>query len=334
MSHNRHDSHNRRLPARIDAALPPSIARAAAPWNTRYTEQQLYYEVCRTLRPVPGLLTHQAALAAGVGLVPSLLSLNHPHRAQQLAAADALIVGALWGIRTMPYTRTLPPCSRADFAAALDRYCTRHGEPDGLLPPVEALTRTAQAAREYDLLDYGVSRVLVCQSPDIAHMLLANMMHMDMKCAIVALADATPLPDTITSMLARSDDAQVFFLHDASAEGLSLAATIARRLAAPDGVLVRAIGLRPAHARRMHLFVTRTPATPAPDEPWLRRLSSHERTWVQQGWCAEVAAISPPDFLLKLRRIISGNSGNAPNPQSLLHLFHDYQAGFMTWPAA
>ena len=320
---------SQRLHQRLDAALPPSIARAAAPWNTYYTERQLFYEVCRTLRPMPGLLAPQSALSAGVGLAPALLACRAPRRAWRLATADALVVGALWGIRNWPYVRSLP-CRYEDVTAALARYRARHGEPDGLLPPAPPLPLARYYHNlEYDLADYGVARVLVCQSPAIAHMLLANRFFMDMKCAILALPNATPLPDNIAAMLARSPDAQVFVLHDASAEGLALADPIGPQLAAPAGVPVRSIGLRPTHARRLHLFATRMPATPDSNAPWYRRLSPHERAWVQQGLWAEVAAISPPDFLLKLRRIISGN---ILRPGNLLNLVHKRHSGFMTWP--
>ncbi|NJN67701.1 MAG: hypothetical protein HC884_13815, partial [Chloroflexaceae bacterium] len=55
---------------RLLAVLQRSIERAAAPGEVWYTRPQLYYEVCRSLRPVPGLRLSPALLVLAAGLLP------------------------------------------------------------------------------------------------------------------------------------------------------------------------------------------------------------------------------------------------------------------------
>lgn len=323
-----------RTAGHLEDLVQRSIAQAAAPGHLRYTHQQLYYELCRLLRPVPGLRTAPALLAGVAGLVPALLS--RARRAAWLAAADGALVGALWLARNFPYTRP-PPLSFEQFLDMLVNHSASHGHPEGLLTPAEPV-RLAPPAAEYDLLDYGLSRVLVCQSDEIAHMLRANMSHMEMKCAILGLSSATPLPDVLRPMLARTSEVSIFFLHDASAEGLALALSLRDNLELNEmlrHVEVTAVGLRPIHAMRLHLFASRgspAAAQPAISPAWLPVLSWREQHWLRQGWKADVAAVPPSDLLVKLRRIVGGRV--PPHPDLMARLRNARQNGFMTWPVA
>lgn len=317
----------------MEDVLQRGMTQAAAPGHVRYTSEQLYYTVCRLLRPAPGLLAAPALLAFAAGLGPALLSLRRPRRAAWLATADGALVGALWLARTLPYTRPVP-LSFEHFRAALADHCTSYGAPDGLLPPA-APVQLAPPAAEYDLFDYGLARVLICQSDEIAQMLLANMAHMEMRCAILGLSSGAPLSEVLHPMLARTPEAAIFFLHAASAEGLALAATLRERLQLPASlrhVAVASIGLRPLHAMRLHLFAARTPAAaqPAISPAWL--ISQRERHWLRQGWRTEVAAMPPAELLLKLRRIVGGRV--PPRPGLVARLRGVRQNGFMTWPVA
>jgi hypothetical protein len=334
---------------RLFTALSKSIERAAAPGEVWYTRQQLYYEVCRTLRPVPGLRLAPALLTFAVGLLPALAALGRPGRAVWTAAASGGVAGMLWALRTLPYT--LPtPISYATFDAAFTAWCSRAGPPARLLPPPQPITLAqhqpeggtgAGTEAEYDRFHYGLSRLLICQHEETAHMLLANRFHMEMKCAVLGLAEGVPVPPVLRTMLTRSSDTQarIFFLHDASIEGMALAASLRERLDIPDTLRVVDIGLRPTHAMRLHLFARRTLPTkrtePAafssPSHSFLSSLSSGEGAWLQRGWSAEVAAVVPAELVLKLRRIVTGE---ALPPRSLLtDLRRDRSTGFMSWPA-
>ncbi|NJN68642.1 MAG: hypothetical protein HC884_19010, partial [Chloroflexaceae bacterium] len=240
--------------------------------------------------------------------------------------------GALWALRTLPYT--LPtPLPYAVFEEALAALCARSGEPARLLPPPPDGPLTLVQHREgaeYDRFHYGLSRLLICQDEAIAHMLLANRFHMEMKCAVLGLASGVPLPPVLRAMLMRSSEARILFLHDASVEGMALASSLRERLDIPDSLRFIAIGLRPSHAMRLHLFARRTPLPPSAEVAALSALSPGERAWLLGGWSAEVAAVSPAGLVLKLRRIVT--EPLLPRRSLLTNLRRDRSTGFMTWP--
>jgi hypothetical protein len=309
--------------------LEQSIARAAVGGRVHYTEQQLYYELCRTVQPIPGLTTRTALLALAPGLAAALLLLRHPRRALALASANALPLAALRLLRGLPYTRRVP-LSGAAFRGLLDDYRARYGEPPGLLTPAPPPTLQPLAG-EPDLLDYGLDQVLICEDDSIAQMLIANHAYMDLKCAIVGYSAALPLPGPLRTMLSRTPESRVLLLHNASAAGLELAARLPAALELPAHVRFDSLGLRPLHAMRLHLFAAQNPLHGTPRALWPPALRPGEVRWLRHGWCAEVAAVPPISLLLKLRRIVAGTM---PPPRRLFDLRRDREIGFMTWPVA
>jgi hypothetical protein len=311
----------------LTKALTRSIEQVAAPGQIHYTRRQLYYEVCRTLHLPPGLTNQTASWSLAAGLLPTLALLGQPRRAVRLAALHALLVGGLRLLRMAPFTLR-PPLAYAHFAELLQVCTDRWGTPPGLLtttgPPQFRPLGDAP-----DLTDYGVPRLLLCQDAEIAGMLLANLFHMETSCAVLSLAAATPLPDALRTMLVRTPGASVYLLHDADAPGVALAAQVRARLELPDTIPLTSIGLRPAHALRLHLFATRTPLAVLEQQDWPTSLTARERAWLQAGWCAEVAAVKPARLLLALRRIVLGL---VPPPRRLPDWRHERASGFMTWP--
>ncbi|MFP4438302.1 MAG: hypothetical protein ACLFVO_13735 [Chloroflexaceae bacterium] len=310
-------------------ALIRSIEQVAAPGQIRYTRRQLYYEVCRTLHLPPGLTNQTAGWSLAAGLLPTLALLGQPRRAVRLAALYTLLVGGLRLVRMAPFTLR-PPLAYAHFAELLQAYTDRWGTPPGLLTPTEP-PQFRLLGDAPDLTNYGLSRLLICQDTEIAGMLLANLFHMETSCAVLSLAAATPLPDALRTMLQRTPEAGVYLLHDAGAEGVALAAQVRARLELPDTIPLMPIGLRPAHALRLHLFATRTPPVVIEQQDWPTSLTSRERAWIEAGWCAEVAAVKPARLLLALRRILLGL---VQPPRRLPDWRRERASGFMTWPTA
>lgn len=195
----------------LDRLLRIAAERAAAPSGIRFTERQLYYEVCRILTPVHRI----------------------PRR----------------------FAFTVPtPLTYASFRTALDR----HGEMPGLLtiaPP--KATRAGRHTPEPDLFDYGLPRLLVCESDAIAQMLRANGLPMESACPVLSAAEL-PLDPGIAGMLA-SVQGTIYLLHDASATGLSFRARFMELTEIPDGVRVVPLGLRPRQAGTLHLPHVRGP---------------------------------------------------------------------------
>ncbi|MFD7900251.1 hypothetical protein [Streptomyces sp. NPDC059743] len=295
----------------LDRALATAVARAGAPARIRFTERQLYYEMCRVLRPLH--------------TVP----------------------------RRIPLTPA-PPVRYERFEEALRRY----GEVPGLLGPVpEARTVRAEPQppvqpepsaqpEEPDLYDYGLPRLLVCQSRSVARMLLANDIHLEGACPVLA-ADGLPLDPRLVAGLGRVDGATVHVLHDASTAGIALTARVRADVAAVagaaggPGVRVASMGLVPRHAAALHLVSPHGPAPgpgPAtgPDDAHddaqalPSALEPRERDWLAGGRFAEVESVPPARLLRTVLRVVRGP--RMPSHSLWTGLRELRTAGFMTWP--
>ncbi|MFJ9207351.1 hypothetical protein [Streptomyces sp. NPDC102264] len=281
----------------LDRALATAVARAGAPGRIRFTERQLYYAMCRVLRP-----SHAAP-------------------------------------RRLPLTPA-PPVRYERFEEALRRY----GAVPGLLAPASApvpvpAPASTDGPREPsvpsapsapDLYDYGLPRLLVCQSRQVARMLLANDVHLEAACPVFA-ADDLPLDPRLVTGLGRVDGATVHVLHDASVDGIALTGRV--RDAVP-GVRVSSMGLVPRHATALHLISPRGPAQVLAQGPGPLTLPAalgpRERDWLADGRFAEVESVSPARLLRTVLRLVRGP--RTPGHSVWTGLRELRTAGFMTWP--
>lgn len=314
-------------------ALHTTIKRLANYPPLRYTERQLYYEWCRALVlfPIP-------PVQVGPGLLGGGLVLAGAARWSQSQLLGGVALGALMAcggalLQTRPHTRPVRPAYDR-FQELLEQYRARHVEIAELLPAAPAPLATYQPP-EPDLLDYGLDRVILCQSPDITHMLLANRFYLELKCAIFDWQ--TTLPAPIYAMLERTDDARILLLHDASPTGIQMAARLQCSLVRPANASIVDIGLRPVHAQRLHLLAHRHTEPTQPSDQLVELptyLKAAERHWLRQGWAAELAAIPPIALLRKLRRIVARTARPAGFQLASLDPRRDRDIGFMTWPEA
>ncbi|MGW7353379.1 hypothetical protein [Streptomyces sp. NPDC054784] len=278
--------------AALDRALRTAARRAAEPGGLRFTERQLFYELCRVLLPW--------------------------HRAP----------------RALPYTPA-PALRYGEFRALLHR----HGEVPGLLPAVAAPAGSRPPAGRHtpepDLFDFGLPRLLVCESDAVAVMLRANGIPTESACPVYGAGDL-PLDAGVSRMLTQAGRATVYVLHDASVRGLAFPARLRARAEVPPEVRVVPLGLRPRQAGAVHLTHGRGPArAPGPDPgPGLDpapgpALSRWEADWLRRGRFTEVAAVRPASLLRTVHRMVRDVPA-APSQLSELRRARD--AGFLTWP--
>ncbi|WP_043652114.1 hypothetical protein [Nocardia thailandica] len=268
----------------LDRALRVAVTRAGAPGGIRFTERQLYYEVCRVVVPVPR------------------------------------------GLRRPAFT--VPAAVRyTDFRAALDA----HGPVTGLLTPAPPRPRPAGAhTEEPDLFDYGLPRLLVCESHAVAEMLRANGVPMESACPVYSAAEL-PLDPRVTGMLARVDDSAMFLLHDASVAGMRFPERLRTSTPVPEGVRVVPLGLRPRQAGALHATHLPDPAgVPDPGgDAWESAWSRGGRRG-HRGRRVDVEAVRPAALLRTVHRLVREVRPPAgPTP------WHRLRAtGFLTWPTA
>ncbi|MFJ5924887.1 hypothetical protein ACIQF6_20020 [Kitasatospora sp. NPDC092948] len=223
------------------------------------------------------------------------------------------------GPHRLRYT-TRPLLSAERFAAALARQPQLPVLPDVVAP------RPHRPGPEGDLYDYAFPRLLVCQDPAIAAMLLANRLHLEGACPILT-PERLPLDPRLLAALARADGAVVHVLHDASPAGLELFRRV-REHAGPR-LRVRTMGLLPRHAAALHLAAAagqpRCDAAELPSE-----LPAAERAWLARGRVAELAAVRPARLLRTVLRTVRGGGFAPPARPAAPTRARD--TGFLTWP--
>ncbi|MET9212975.1 MULTISPECIES: hypothetical protein [unclassified Nocardia] len=260
-------------------AVRIAVRRAGAPGDVRFTERQLYYEVCRVLLPLPR-------------------GLRRP-------------------------TFTVPaPVRYPDFRAAL----AAHGPVPGLLVPEPPRARPAgRHTTEPDLFDYGLPRLLVCESTEIAQMLRANGIPMESACPVVG-AGELPLDPRVAGMLTLVERSAVFLLHDATPHGLTFPDRVRVLTPIPDGVRVVPLGLRPRQAGTLHATHRSAPAPRTIDavvDPW-------EQDWLRHGRGVELAAVRPAALLRTVHRLVREvRIRDTATQWNRLRT-----TGFLTWPTA
>ncbi|MGW0582993.1 hypothetical protein ACWD25_45375 [Streptomyces sp. NPDC002920] len=230
-------------------------------------------------------------------------------------------------VRRIPHSPA-PPLRLSRFTEAL-----RGREPAGLLPaPATAVPAIGRAAREPDLHDYGLPRLLICQDRAIARMLLANHVHLEAGCPVLSAEDDLPLDPRLVAALERAGGATVHVLHDASPAGIALPARVREGLGPVPGVRVASLGLVPRHARTLRLVSGRRPGPLPPFGPLPPGLKPAEAEWLAEGRFAEVAAVQPAKLL---RAVLRLTRGPRPPRHSVWGDLRELRtAGFLTWPDA
>ncbi|MEP6924961.1 MAG: hypothetical protein ABI954_10895 [Pyrinomonadaceae bacterium] len=310
----------------VSSAIDLSLENLTTFGNLHFTPRQLYYEVCRTMKQPKGLNALPAAAVFAAAALPALgLATRKTKTAVALFAANALVTGGLVWLRRAQQMRT-PPMPFNSFASALANYWRHRQRPFGLLGG--GFDQNA-ALNSYplDLALYGLPRLLVCQSAEIAQMLLANNFHLEASCAVVHLGQTAPLSEIFREMLAYAPQACVYFLHDASLTAYSQLLDLRERLDLPANVRLQILGLRPVHAERLHLFAQQGEFVPNVPIERLTFLSDDEKLWLAAGGRAEVAAVNPVRLMRVLRRLVLG----LPTTQSTWKLsLPPRELGFMS----
>lgn len=232
----------------------------------------------------------------------------------------------------LPWWRYLPiklavPVAWPRFTAALARLQARGVVCVGLLPAPE-LQLASIVPRDLQL--FGLPRVLLCSDAHIAAMLDANGLALELGCPVVNVAQACPLPSPMAQMLQRAGG-RVYLLHNANTADVALGAELGSRLQLPEGIGFTALGLRPAHALRLRLFVQREreAGSMKQEAAMGASLSPKERRWLAGGRSAELAALPPLRLLRAMRRLLHPE---VPTPSLWVQLRRWPQLGYMSWP--
>ncbi|MDJ0532403.1 MAG: hypothetical protein QNJ70_07890 [Xenococcaceae cyanobacterium MO_207.B15] len=200
---------------------------------------------------------------------------------------------------------------RITFQRWLDRWQEINGSIEKLLPsPREQIS---PVRINPDVTAYSFDRLVVCDSSNIAQILIANNFHFENNCAILSI---TGYPQSIfeitMQMLRRNPNLQVYALHDCSPRGLSL---VNRLRSSPQwfantNIAIIDIGLTPSQiiATKRGIFIqsTEDSARAAKElPPEIRQsLSNKEIQWLELGNFVELESFTPKRLIQVLNRCI------------------------------
>ena len=200
---------------------------------------------------------------------------------------------------------------RRDFQTWLNRWISINDFPDKILASPKI--STAQVAPSPKQIAYKFDRVVVCDSPKIAQLLLKNNFHFTNNCAVLAI-DRYPHCNfmTIKAMLDLTLNLQVFAFHDCSPQGLKMIRHLrTEKIWFPDlEIPIISVGILPRQIRdNTDMIISQSAKSAklarelAPD---LRNnLDSTELAWLDAGFYLELESFSPQELIQILQRAIN-----------------------------
>jgi hypothetical protein len=193
----------------------------------------------------------------------------------------------------------------------LKQWQSVHGNINRLLPPPQTTL-----AADPSVTAYSFDRLVVCNRPSIAQILLENQFHFEHNCAILSITGYPEnVCDTVLEMVRQNPDLMVYAFHDASPDGVNLI----HRLRSEDRwfpdttVKIIDVGLLPRQviAARHKIFVRQsaTAATAAHELlPATRQsLTPSELVWLDAGNYAELESFTPQRLIQILQYSITIN---------------------------
>jgi hypothetical protein len=197
----------------------------------------------------------------------------------------------------------------------LNTWARSNGAVAKLLPKPEAAL-PATSVQNTDVTDYSFDRLVVCNSPEIAQMLIANNFHFENNCAILSIGGyPANIFDTVLQMLRRNPDLMVYAFHDASPDGVKLV----HELRTSPGwfqeypATIIDLGLLPRQviANPRNLFIHRSSSSVTAATrlaPEVRQsLTAAELEWLDAGNYVELESFTPQKLIQILNRGIASS---------------------------
>jgi hypothetical protein len=190
----------------------------------------------------------------------------------------------------------------------LQRWRNVNGDLVQLLPPSNMQTRASAMNQSITISSFG--RLVVCQSAELAQMLIANNFHFKSNCGIISIDDS---PEAIL-MLRRNTNLNVYLFHDCSPQGMSMLHQVKNsdRWFKDSNVEIVDIGLTPRQVMTSkHVFLQTSVksaeiAKRVPDSEWIG-LKKYEISWLKSGNYIELASFTPQQSIQILNFGIAGN---------------------------
>ena len=185
---------------------------------------------------------------------------------------------------------------------------------DGILTVTEQ--KNVPSSINSDITYYSFDRVVVCDNPEIANLLIANNFHFENNSAVLSI-DGYPenIFDTVMEMLRRNDNLKVYVLHDASPSGVSVVNTLSTNSDwfannSNSNVTIYDLGLLPRQVFNNSNFFTQISEDYAREAQELSSeikedLTEKEIKWLEAGKYVELESFTPQRLLKVVSQGIS-----------------------------
>ena len=278
--------------------------------NSPKSSQQTRKDSATAMQIIGGLI-----LAIALGLSSVKFRLEFSYLLAPAIAISAIILGTIQKRRVANISDSFI-ISSAQAIDLMNTWARVNGAIAKMLPkPDLALPATGEISNQNnDVTDYSFDRLVVCNSTEIAQMLIVNNFHFENNCAILS---STGYPatvfDTVLQMLRRNPELRVYAFHDASPDGVKL---VHELLTSPRwfqeySATIIDLGLLPRQvlANSRNLFIHRTTASGAAASnlnPEIRQtLTVAELAWLDAGNYVELESFPPQKLIQVLNLGIS-----------------------------
>jgi hypothetical protein len=276
----------------VTPLLVEDSAAALAVDGWQYTQRQLYYGTCARAETPPSNAASNGEIGLGVLLILIGLILIGIKVAFVLFVSlgvALVLTGVIGRLRR-------PVLTGRVLALSFDEFKTRFGDlrPPGLIDPAATLPAFDPSSAD--------AITVICDTPDTARLVAANLTHVDIGAVtVVAAKDGSAAVPT----------GRAIVLHDASPRGCALVLNLR-----DDGIAVEDAGLRPSDVDGpTHQVIEGAPARLPRDLSSLLR--PDEVDWLLSGRRVEVATLTPEvamDRLLAAVRRLDPPRGDDQQP--------------------
>jgi hypothetical protein len=298
-----------------DPLFAKLIANISANNTLFFTPIQLYYLLNKQLRERPVKVDLVILFFAILLILINIADNTSKGKIAEVIVIIILGLGASFGYfiyqKQSKKEYKLLIIDREQFNHWLARWNSINNPPEKLLPIPK--TNNLPAVPNLDVTAYSFDRVVVCDTPEIAQLLISNNFHFENNCAILTI-DGYPqsIFTTTMEMLRRNLDLKVYALHNCSPRGIQLVSRLRQdenwfpNLAIPIidvGILPRQI----IDNRNLLTLQSTESAELARQLPADLRgsLNPNELEWLDAGCHLELEFFSPQKLIRILQRAIS-----------------------------
>ena len=232
------------------------------------------------------------------------------------------------GTRQLGNVENLPQqflFSSIDLDGWLTKWQQINGKVDKVLTSQQE--QIAPTSINPDITAYSFDRLVVCDSANIAKLLIANNFHFENNCAILSITGyPQSIFNTTMEMLRRNPDLKVYAIHDCSPKGVSLVHHLrtSEKWFLNSNVTIIDLGLLPRQiiASQGKMFIRYSSQLKHEAKKLsvdiCQSLTADELAWLHTGNFVELESFTPQKLIQVLRHGISGSLNLESDDSSII----------------